>query len=76
MASHPLDHLNEFRAWEVILVTTLSLCFFSICSCIFFFSSIIVHLRFGQFGFFLVASVARNGLRVVLELRNSCAPVY
>ena len=79
MASHPLDHLNEFRAWEVILVTTLSLCFFSIWSCIFFFSSIIVHLRFGQFGFFLVASVAsvaRNGLRVVLELRNSCAPVY
>ena len=36
MTSHPLDHLNDSRAWELILVTTLSLCSFSICSWIFF----------------------------------------
>ena len=59
MASHPVDHLNDFRAWEVILVTTLSLCSFSICSCIFFFFFIIVHLRFGQIAIFLV-SVAKD----------------
>ena len=35
MASHRLDHSNNSRAWEVILVTALSLCSFSICSCIF-----------------------------------------
>ncbi|CAD1476178.1 unnamed protein product, partial [Heterotrigona itama] len=28
MASHPLDHFNDSRAWEIILVTTLSLCSF------------------------------------------------
>ena len=69
MASHPLDRLNDSRAWEVILVTTLSLCSFSICSCIFFFFFfIIVHHRFGQIAVFLV-SVARDRLRVELELR-------
>ena len=68
MASHLLDHLNDSRVWEAILVTTLSLCSFSICSCIFFFSSIIVHHRFGQIAVFLV-SVARDRLRVELELR-------
>ncbi|CAD1479543.1 unnamed protein product, partial [Heterotrigona itama] len=30
MASHPLDHLNDSTAWEVILVTTLSLCSFTL----------------------------------------------
>ena len=75
MASRPLDHLNDSRAWEVILVT-LSLCSFSICSCMFFFSlSIIVHHSFGQIASVLV-SVARNRLRVELKLRNSFAPVY
>ena len=55
MVSHLLDHSNDSRAWEVILVATLSLCSFSICSCIFFFLfSIIVHHRFGQIAFFLL----------------------
>ena len=59
MASHPLDHLNGSRAWEVILVTTLSLCSFSICSiCIFFFFITVYH-RFGQIAVFL-CNVARN----------------
>ena len=53
MASHPLDHLNDSRAWEVILVTTLSLCSFSICSCIFFFFFIIVHHPWANRGFFV-----------------------
>ena len=68
MASHPLDYLNDSRAWEVISVTTLSLCSLSICSCIFFF--IIVYLRFGQIVVFLV-SVARDRLRFKLELRRN-----
>ena len=59
MASHPLDHLNDSRAWEVILVTTLSLCSFSICSCIFFSFYIIVHHHFGQIAVLFV-SVARD----------------
>ena len=70
MASHLLDHLNDSRVWEAILVTTLSLCSFSICSCIFSFSFIIVHHCFGQIAVFLV-SVARDRLRIELELRNS-----
>ena len=36
MASLPLGHLNDSKAWDVILATTLSLCSFSICSSIFF----------------------------------------
>ena len=54
MASHLLDHLNGPRAWEVILVTTLSLCSFSICSCIFFpFSSPFIN-ALGKSRFFFV----------------------
>ena len=68
MVSHRLDHLNDSRAWELILVPTLSLCSFSICSCVFvFLFPIIVHHRFGQIAIFLV-SVARDRLRVELEL--------
>ena len=70
MVSHLLDHLNDSRVWEVILVTTLSLCSFSICSCSYFVFSVIVHLRFGQIAFFLV-SVARNWLRFKLVLRRN-----
>ena len=58
MISYPLDHLNDSIAWEVILVTTLSLCSFSICSCIFYFSIIVYHFS-GQIAVFLV-SVASN----------------
>ena len=75
MASHPLDHLNDSRAWDVILVTTLSLCSFSICSCILFFFIIIVYHCFGQIAVFIV-SVVRDLLRVELELRHSSAHVY
>ena len=73
MISHPLDHLNDSGAWEVILVTTLSLCSFSICSCIFFSSlaSFIIVLGKSWFSF----SVARDRLRVELELRNNFASV-
>ena len=52
MASHPVDHLNDSRELEVILVTTLSLCSFSTCSCIFFFFFIIIVL--GKSRFFLL----------------------
>ena len=69
MASHPLDHLNDSRAWEVILVTTLSLCSFSICSCIFFFFFIIVRHRSGQIVVFIVG-VAKNLLWFILELQR------
>ena len=68
MASHPLDHLNDSRAWEVILVTTLSLCSFSISSCIFF----LLHHRSSLFWAnreFSCFSVAKDLLRVELELR-------
>ena len=75
MASHPLDHSNDSRAWEVILVITLSLCSFSICSCIFFFFPVIVHHRFGQTAVSLV-SVARDRLRIELELRENDDRVY
>ena len=55
MTSHPLDHLNDSKAWEVILVTTLSLCSFNICSCIFFFSSLSSFLFLsGKSRFFLL----------------------
>ena len=73
MAFHPLDHLNDSRAWEIIFVTTLSLCSFNICSCIFVF--IIVHHRFGQIAVFLV-SVAKDRLQVELKLQNIFALVY
>ena len=76
MASHPLDHLNDSRAWDVIPVTTLSLCSFSICSCIFFFfSCIIARHRFGQIAVSL-GSVARDRLRIELELRENDDRVY
>ena len=68
MASHPLDHLNDSRAWEVI--TTLSLCSFSICSCIFSSSSSSFIIDFGQIAIFLI-NVAKDGLRVELELRRN-----
>ena len=73
MVSHLLDHLNDSRAWEVILVTTLSLCSFSICSCIFSSSSSSSFFIFvlGKSRFFFFVSVARNRLRVELELRKN-----
>ena len=74
MASHPLDHLNDSRVWEVILVTTLSLCSFSICSSIFFLHNHRLS-SFGQIAVFLV-SVANDLLRIQLELQNNSEPVY
>ena len=54
MVSHPLDHWNGSKAWEVILVITLSLCSFSICSCIFFPSSSSFIIGLGKSRFFLL----------------------
>ena len=64
MVSHPLDHLNDPRAWEVILVTTLSLCSFSNCSCISFSSpsSFMFVLGKSRFFFLLVLREIDHGL--------------
>ena len=62
MVSHPLDHLNDSRTWEVILVTTLSLCSFSICSCIFFLLFHHLHQFWANRGFFLVLRKIVYGL--------------
>ena len=62
MASHPLDHLNDSRAWEVILVITLSLCSFSICSFIFFSSLSSFIFVLGKSRFVLVLREIDYGL--------------
>ena len=73
MLSHPLDYLNNFRAWEVILVTSLSLC--SLFVVVFFFSSLSLSIIvLGKLRFSLL-SVTRGRLRVELELRKSFASV-